>query len=53
MKLLSALFDAALLPIAIASTLIVPPFVRGMGDCSNPDSFTRAQIEKIEDDLAR
>lgn len=46
MKLLSALFDAALLPLAIASDIIAPPFVRDA-----EKSFTRERIEKVEEDL--
>lgn len=46
MKLLSALFDTVLLPVAIVKDVLNPwPMSYGH------DSFTRQQIEKIEKEL--
>ena len=47
MKLFSALFDTMLLPVAVAKDVFNPwPQL-----LNGSDSFTRKQIEKIEDDL--
>lgn len=46
MKILSALFDTVLLPLEVAKDIICPwPMLDGN------DSFTRKQIEKIEENL--
>lgn len=50
MRILSALFDTALLPLSIAADIILPPVVRGI-DGADHDSFTRERIEKIEENL--
>lgn len=47
MKLLSALFDAVLLPVDVATDVLNPfPMV-----CDGEDSKTRKRIEKIEENL--
>lgn len=47
MKLLSALFDTILLPVAIVKDVLNPWPMVNYGD----DSFTRQQIQKIEKNL--
>ena len=49
MKILSALFDAVLIPVAVVKDAINPwPMIN-----DDADSFTRQQIEKVEEDLIR
>ena len=45
MKILSALFDTALLPVAIIEDVFT------LGNLTGFQSHTRTQIEKIEDEL--
>lgn len=48
MRLLSALFDVALLPVAVAKDIVFGPVDIGI---YGHKSETRKQIEKIEDSL--
>ena len=46
MKLLSALLDVALLPVAVAKdVLLIHNF------CEGNKSYTRQQVERVDDDL--
>ena len=50
MKLLSALFDLTLLPVAVVKDLFTGLDRIGI---QGRDSYTRQQIEKVEEDLER
>lgn len=48
MRILSALFDVALLPLAVAKDVFTAPIRVGI---DGKRSFTREKIEEIEDNL--
>ncbi len=51
MKIVTTLFDIALLPIAIAEDIVLAP-VKLMDDHDCGKSETRKQVEKIDKDLS-
>lgn len=50
MKLFSALFDLATLPIAVAKDIVLEP-VKALDPFDHSKSETRKLVEKIDDDL--
>lgn len=48
MKILSAILDTVLIPVAVAKDIVIGPIRTGVYD---EKSFTREQIEKVEEHL--